>query len=42
MGWWMIKLPTTVSPDGSGWVSAEYVTAYNTDSLPVPEPYLEP
>jgi len=42
MGWWMIKLPNTFSPDGTGWVSAEYVTAYNTDSLPVPEPYLEP
>ena len=42
MGWWMVKLPTTISPDGTGWVSAEYVTAYNTDSLPVPEPYTEP
>ena len=40
--WWMIKLPTSVSPDGTGWVSADYVTAYNTDQLPVPEPYLEP
>ena len=40
--WWMIKLPTSVSSDGTGWVSADYVTAYNTDQLPVPEPYLEP
>ena len=40
--WWMVKLPTSISPDGTGWVSAEYVTAYNTDQLPVPEPYLEP
>ena len=36
--WWMIKVPATVSPDGTAWVSADYVTAYNTDLLPVPEP----
>lgn len=40
--WWMIRLPTTISPDGTGWVSAEYVTAYNADQVPVPEPYTEP
>ena len=36
--WWMIRVPTSVSPDGTAWVSADYVTAYNTDQLPVPEP----
>jgi len=40
--WWMVRLPTTISPDGTGWVSAEYVTAYNTDQVPVPELYIEP
>ena len=40
--WWMVRLPTTISPDGTGWVSAEYVTAYNTDQVPVPELYREP
>jgi hypothetical protein len=40
--WWMVRLPTTISPDGTGWVSAEYVSAYNTDQVPVPEPYIEP
>jgi hypothetical protein len=38
----MIRVPTTVSPDGSAWVSVDYVNAYNTDQLPVPEPYTEP
>ena len=36
--WWMIQVPTSVSTDGTAWVSAEYVTAYKTDQLPVPEP----
>lgn len=36
--WWQIKVPTSVSPDGTAWVSTDYVTAYNTDQLPVPEP----
>lgn len=40
--WWMVRLPTTISPDGTGWVSVEYVTAYNTDQVSVPEPYIEP
>jgi uncharacterized protein YgiM (DUF1202 family) len=41
-GWWMVRVPTTVSSDGTAWVSAEYVTAYNTDQVPVPEPFVEP
>ena len=40
--WWMVRLPTTISQDGTRWVSAEYVSAYNTDQVPVPEPYIEP
>ena len=40
--WWMIRVPTNISPDGSAWVSIDYVNAYNTDQLPVPEPYTEP
>ncbi|MBK5108125.1 MAG: hypothetical protein JJE12_08330 [Anaerolineales bacterium] len=36
--WWQIKVPTSVSPDGTAWVSIDYATAYNTDQLPVPEP----
>ena len=27
--WWMVRLPPKIPPDGTGWVSAEYVTAYN-------------
>ena len=37
--WWLVRIPTTISPDGTAWVSAEYVTAYNLDQVPVPEPY---
>ena len=33
--WWQIKIPTGYSPDGTGWVSADYTTAYNTDNVPV-------
>jgi hypothetical protein len=40
--WWMVRLLTTISPYGTGWVSADYVTAYIADQVPVPEPYSEP
>lgn len=36
--WWWVSIPTSISPDGTGWVSTEYVTTHNTDQLPVPEP----
>lgn len=36
-GWWVITIPTTVSSDGRGWVSAFYTTAYNTQDVPVVE-----
>ncbi len=31
--WWLIRLPT--QEGGQGWVSAQYVTAKNTESVPV-------
>ena len=36
-GWWQIIIPTDISPDGRGWISAAYTTAYNTDNVPVVE-----
>jgi PKD repeat protein/uncharacterized protein YraI len=44
--WWAIKFPP--GPDGLGWVSAQYVTAYNADNVaviqppPVPQPTATP
>ncbi len=35
--WWVVKLPTTVAPDGQGWVNASYVTVANVDNVPVIE-----
>jgi hypothetical protein len=34
-GWWQVKVSTQYSPDGLGWVSASYVIAQNTGSVPV-------
>lgn len=39
LGWWNIQVPTSVSSDGTAWVSAQYVNAYKTDQLPEPEPF---
>ena len=36
--WWVIKIPTSVAPDGQGWMSADYVTVYNTQNVPVVQP----
>jgi uncharacterized protein YraI len=33
--WWQVKIPTSFSPDGFGWVSADWVTTANTDSVAV-------
>ena len=33
--WWAVKIPTTLSPEGIGWVSADWVIPENTDSVPV-------
>jgi len=36
--WWAVKIPTSVSPDGVGWASADYVTVTgDTASVPVLE-----
>ncbi len=37
-GWWVIKLPTNIAPDGQGWVAAEYVQADNIGTPPIIEP----
>jgi uncharacterized protein YraI len=39
-GWYMIVIPTTISPDGTAWVSASYVTLTGTTpaELPVVQP----
>lgn len=34
-GWWAVELPTTISPDAMGWVSADWVVAENTENVPV-------
>jgi uncharacterized protein YraI len=36
--WWVIRIPTSVAPDGQGWMSADYVTVYNTENVPVVQP----
>jgi hypothetical protein len=33
--WWVIKVPTSVSPDGQGWVRATEVTAHHAKDLRV-------
>jgi hypothetical protein len=33
--WWQVKISTTYSADGLGWVSADWVYTQNTDSVPV-------
>ena len=36
--WWEVRLPTNLAPDGTGWISAAYVTAQNVDNVPVVAP----
>ena len=33
--WWQVKISTSYAADGLGWVSADYVTTQNTESVPV-------
>jgi uncharacterized protein YraI len=33
--WWVVAIPTSVAPNGQGWVSAAYIDAYNTENVPV-------
>jgi uncharacterized protein YraI len=40
--WWVIRIPTSVAPDGKGWMSADYVTVYNTENVPVVQPPTPP
>lgn len=41
-GWWVVKIPTDIAPDGQGWISGSYVTTENTAGVPeVPDPPLE-
>ena len=42
--WYVITIPTTVSPDGTGWVSAGYVTLEGTtpSDLPIVQPPAPP
>ncbi len=35
--WWQVKISTQYSPDGFGWVSADYVTTQGTEAVPVVE-----
>ena len=35
--WWEVNLPTNLAPDGTGWISAAYVTVQNVDNVPVVE-----
>jgi uncharacterized protein YraI len=37
-GWWAVELPMTISVDGMGWVSADWVIAENTENVPVIPP----
>jgi uncharacterized protein YraI len=34
-GWWQVRVPTRFSPNGLGWVSAQFVVTQNTGSVPV-------
>ena len=36
-GWWQIRIPAELSPDGLGWISGAYTTAYNAENVPVVE-----
>ena len=36
--WWAIEIPPGYTPDNLGWVSGAYVTASNTDEVPVIQP----
>jgi len=41
--WWVVKIPTTVSPDGQGWINGNYVETQNTENVPVvPDPDVKP
>jgi uncharacterized protein YraI len=33
--WWEVSLPTSLAPDGTGWISAFYLTTQNVQNVPV-------
>ena len=33
--WYQIQISTDITPDGMGWVNANYVTTSNTEGLPL-------
>jgi uncharacterized protein YraI len=33
--WWEVNLPTSLAPNGTGWLSGFYVTTQNTQNVPV-------
>jgi uncharacterized protein YraI len=37
-GWWVVKLPTSLVPEGQVWVSDDWVTTTDTESVPVIPP----
>ncbi len=40
-GWWAVTVPTSVAPDGVGWISGAYAVTENTGNVPViPNPTL--
>jgi len=34
-GWWVVKVPTDIAPDGQGWVDGRYVEVANADNVAV-------
>ena len=42
-GWWVVRIPVSVAPDGLGWINANYVETRNTENVPVvPNPDVQP
>lgn len=40
-GWWYVKVPASLNPEGTGWISGDYTVTENTENIPViPNPPL--
>lgn len=37
-GWWVVAIPTAITPDSQGWISADYANAYYVDNVPIVKP----
>jgi len=35
--WWVVAIPTSIAPNGQGWINGAYVNTANTDNVPVVE-----